>query len=251
MMRFAYLIEPPFNFLSPGGAVTGCDVELARAALNLVGIRDFELVETEFARLLPGLGEDRWEMTTGLFATQERRKTAAFTRPIWALSDGLLVRKGNPLGLTGYQSIALGENCALAVVRDQIQHRAAIAARVPADRILVFETYSEASRAVLDGRAQAYASVARAHIGFLESAAHPELEAVTVSVREAQPALGAFAFRQSDDALREAVDAALQSYLGSLEHRAMMKEFGFSNDEFDLTGTGVGGSATSDAPTTS
>jgi polar amino acid transport system substrate-binding protein len=191
MMRFAYLIEPPFNFLSREGTVTGCDIALARAALDLAGICDLEFVETEFAQLLPGLGEGRWEMTTGLFATEERRKAAAFSRPIWALSDGLLVHKGNPLGLTGYASIARGENCVVAVIRDQIQHRAAIAARIPADRILVFETYPEAARAVLDSRAQAYASVARAHIGFLEKSAHPELEAVTVSVREAQPALGA------------------------------------------------------------
>jgi polar amino acid transport system substrate-binding protein len=226
-MRFAYLIEPPFNFLSREGAVTGCDVELARCALNMAGIRDFELIETEFAQLLPGLGEGRWEMTTGLFATQERRKTAAFSRPIWALSDGLLVHKGNPLALTGYRSIARQENCAIAVVRHQIQHWAAIAAGVPTHRILVFETYSQASRAVLDGRAQAYASVARAHIGFLERSAHQELEAVTVSVREAPPALGAFAFRKSDVALREAIDAALQLYLGSPEHWAMMKKFGF------------------------
>lgn len=30
-MKFAYLIEPPFNFLSETGEVTGCDVELAKA----------------------------------------------------------------------------------------------------------------------------------------------------------------------------------------------------------------------------
>jgi polar amino acid transport system substrate-binding protein len=250
-MRFGYLIEPPFNFLDPEGAATGCDIAVARAALNLSGILDFEFVETEFAQLLPGLGEGRWEMTTGLFATEERRKVAAFSTPIWALSDGLLVHKGNPLGLTGYQSIARKENCVVAVIRDQIQHRAAIAAGIPTHRILVFETYYEASRAVLDCRAQAYASVARAHTGFLEKSTHPELEAVAVPVREAQPALGAFAFRKSDDALRETIDAALHSYLGSPHHRAMMKEFGFSDGEFDLTATGAGGLAASDAPTTS
>jgi polar amino acid transport system substrate-binding protein len=249
-MRFAYLIEPPFNFLSREGTVTGCDVALVRAALNLAGICDLEFVETEFAQLLPGLSEGRWEMTTGLFATEQRRKVAAFSRPIWALSDGLFVPKGNPLGLTGYESIAREENCVVAVIRDQIQHRAAIAARIPADRILVFETYSEAARAVLESRAQAYASVARAHIGFLEKTAQSELEAVTVSMSEAQPALGAFAFRKSDDALREAIDAALHSYLGSPEHRAMMMGFGFSNAEFDLTATEADGSAACDAPAT-
>ncbi len=29
-MKFAYLIEPPFNYREDDGTVTGCDVELAR-----------------------------------------------------------------------------------------------------------------------------------------------------------------------------------------------------------------------------
>lgn len=126
-MNFAYLIEPPFNYRNPDGTVTGCDVELARTILKMVGIHDLKMLETEFAQLLPGLADSRWRMTTGLFATEERRKVAAFSRPIWALPDGLLVRNGNPMRLTGYRSVATTEGCVLAVIRDQIQHRSAIA----------------------------------------------------------------------------------------------------------------------------
>ncbi|WP_348528988.1 transporter substrate-binding domain-containing protein [Mesorhizobium australicum] len=96
MTKFAYLIEPPFNYRDADGTVTGCDVALARTVLGMVGLHDVEMVETEFAHLLPALSEGRWQMTTGLFATEERRWIAAFSRPIWALPDGLLVRKGNP-----------------------------------------------------------------------------------------------------------------------------------------------------------
>jgi len=64
-----------------------------------LGIADFKPVETEFAELLPGLSDGRWRMSTGLFGTEERRKSAQFSRPIWALPDGLLVTKSNPLRL--------------------------------------------------------------------------------------------------------------------------------------------------------
>ena len=104
-MQFAYLIEPPFNFQDETGAVRGHDVEIARHVFEQLG-EGFEPIETEFARLLPGLEEGRWQMTTGLFATDDRRSYALFTRPIWALPDGLLVAKGNPRGLTGYRSVA-------------------------------------------------------------------------------------------------------------------------------------------------
>ena len=115
-MKFAYLIEPPFNFRSDDGEVTGCDVELARSILADVDAGGFEPVETEFAQLLPGLAAGKWRMTTGLFATAERRRVASFSRPIWALSDGLLVRKHNPKCLAGYLSIAGDNSVRLAVI---------------------------------------------------------------------------------------------------------------------------------------
>ena len=234
MTKFAYLIEPPFNYRDANGTVTGCDVYLARTVLKMVGQHDFETVETEFAHLLPDLAEGRWRMTTGLFATEERRRIAAFSRPIWALPDGLLVQEGNPLRLTGYRSVVKTDGCKLAVIRYQIQRRSAVDLGVPEHRILVFETYTEAARAVADGEAHAYASVARAHSGFLERYPDIQLEVVAVGPDEKEPAFGSFAFGKSDDGFRQAIDEALLVYLGSSEHRAMMKKFGFSDAEVDL-----------------
>ena len=233
MTRLAYLIEPPFNYRNADGTVTGCDVELARTILGMVGVHDIEMVETEFSQLLAGLAAGRWRMTTGLFATEERRKVAAFSRPIWALPDGLLVELGNPLRLTGYKSVARTESCVLAVIRAQIQHRSAVDFNVPDDRTLIFETYADAAQAVVDGRAHAYASVARAHSGFIERNPDAKLEAIAIGADEKVPAFGSFAFRKSDDGLREAIDDALLGYLGSREHRTMMKTFGFADTEID------------------
>ncbi|WP_440409687.1 transporter substrate-binding domain-containing protein [Neorhizobium petrolearium] len=234
MADFAYLIEPPFNYRRPDGTVTGCDVELARTVLAMAGVRDVTMAETEFAQLLPGLDDGRWRMTTGLFSTQERRRFAAFSRPIWALPDGLLVRQGNPMRLTGYRSAAQAEGCVLAVIRDQFQHRSAIGFGVPKERILILETYADAAAAILDGRADGYASVARAHGGYLEQNRGLPLETVIVGRDEKEPAFGSFAFRKSDAIFRQAVDDALLAYLGSGEHRAMMKTFGFDDAEIDL-----------------
>jgi polar amino acid transport system substrate-binding protein len=230
-LKFAYLIEPPFNY-SDAGAVTGCDVELARHVLADIG-ETFEPVEAEFAELLPGLGRGRWRMTTGLFATEERKQHALFSRPIWALPDGLLVAKGNPLGLTGYRSAAAG-GARVAVIRDQVQHRAAQEFGIAAGRFQIFDTYEQAANAVAAGDADAYASVARAHTGFL--ARHPDLplDAITIPAGEKQPARGSFGFALGDGALCRAVDAFLDQYIGSAEHRAMMARFGFDDAEIDL-----------------
>ena len=125
-MKFAYLIEPPFNQRTPEGIVTGTDVELAKTVVHELGLGELEPIETEFAELLPGVAEGRWRMTTGLLSTEERRELALFSQPIWGLPDGMLVKAGNPDGLIGYKSVAQQSNCILAVIRDQFQHRSAV-----------------------------------------------------------------------------------------------------------------------------
>lgn len=233
MTKFAYLIEPPFNFRDRSGAVRGCDVDLARHVLVELG-DTFEPIETEFADLLPGVTAGHWRMTTGLFATPERQELAAFSRPIWALPDGLLVRRGNPLNLMGYNSVAEDKACTIAVIRDQFQHRSAVEFGTPDDRILIFETYTEAAQAVRDGTADAYASVARAHTGFLEQNPDYECEVVAVPSEEKQPAFGCFAFALGDTMFRQSVDAILNIYLGSPAHRKMMQHYGFTDEEVAL-----------------
>ena len=233
-MRVAYLIEPPFNYRTESGAVTGCDVEVAREVMKRLGLTDIQFIETEFAELLPGLRDGRWEMTTGLFATDERQLSASFSRPIWALPDGLLVRHGNPLGLSGYRSIAAIDTCRLAVIRDQFQHRSALDFGVPHQRISIHETYTEAAKAVAEGHVDAYASVARAHSGFIERHQDMMLAMTTVPSSEKRAAFGSFGFARDNDDLRLSVDDVLKSFIGSTEHRAMVSTFGFSSADVDL-----------------
>ncbi len=233
-MKFAYIIEPPFNYINDKGILTGCDVELAKIVLSKIGVDDFEPIETEFAELLPGVSQGSWRMTTGLFATKERQKIASFSRPIWALPDGLLVQKDNPKQLTGYKSIAETPDCVLAVLHEQIQHLTALECGVLDTQIRLFDTYEQAANAVLGGQVDAYASVARAHFGYLAQHGISELEIVAVPFDEKEPAFGCFAFSKSDDEFRASINEALVAYLGSDHHRSMMATFGFSDDEIDL-----------------
>jgi polar amino acid transport system substrate-binding protein len=227
-MRFAFLQEPPFCFTDQAGNVLGCDVELARAVCDELGIADFEPVEAEFAELLPGLIGGRWTMTTGLFVSAEREKIVDFTRPIWALGDGLLVRKGNPRGLSGYQSITADAQATLGVITDQIQHQTAIANGVPRERIALFATQAQAVDAVARGTVDAYASVAMAHRGYLARWLGAPLEVVDVPATEKEPAFGAFALAKSNSDLRHRIDRCLADLLGSERHGTMMRRYGFS-----------------------
>lgn len=233
-MDFAYLIEPPFNFKDASGTVTGCDVELARIILTRLGMAPIRFHETEFAELLPGLASGKWRMTTGQFATEPRKELALFSRPIWALPDGLLVRAMAGGSIFGYRTFATPGTGLLAVVRDQVQHATALDLGVPPDRITIFETYVDAARAVAAGTVTAFASVARAHAGYLGQAPDRSLAVVAVPAIEREPAFGCYALARSDGELRSAVDAELAAFLGKTEHRTMMSRFGFADADIDL-----------------
>lgn len=65
-MRFAFLQEPPFCFIDGSGRLGGSDAQLAKRVCLTLGL-ELLPIETEFAELLPGFAEDRWDITTGLF----------------------------------------------------------------------------------------------------------------------------------------------------------------------------------------
>ena len=232
-MRFAFLQEPPFCFTDGSGTLGGCDAILAQKLCQALGLEAFSPVETEFANLLPGLVDGQWDMTTGLFVSDERRKLVDFSRPIWVLQDGLLVARGNPRNLRGYRSIAGDPAALIGVISGQVQHQTALQNGVPPERIRIFATQAEAAAAVTAGVVDAYASVALAHRGYLGRRPDAPLDVIDVPAAEKQPAAGAFALSKSNTALRQRIDAGLGDLLGSAWHRAMMSGYGFSDADID------------------
>lgn len=226
---FAYLDEPPFCYPGKGGGAEGSDVELVAATLAALGISTFEARLATFAELLPGLASGRWAITTPLFITPERRTIVDFSRPVWALADGFLVREREQGRLNGYQAVA-SANARLVVVGGQVQEQTALGAGITPDKVLRVATQEEAVRAVSDGHADAYASVAQAHRGYLARRPDPSLAIVTAS--DGAPASGAFAFGKASAALRRRFDDALAELIGSEWHRAMMARHGFGAAEY-------------------
>lgn len=228
---FAYLDEPPFCWPAASGAAQGCDVELVTAALQALGINAFEQRLTTFAELLPGLASGRWTLTTPLFVTAERRQLVDFSHPAWALADGLLVRAGDHARLTGYRAVAAA-GARLVVVGGQVQEQAGLVAGIAPERILSVATQEDAVAAVKDRVADAYASVAMAHRGYLARQPDAALAIVNVPASESAPAAGAFAFGKQHKRLRERFDGALTELVGSDWHRAMMARNGFPAGEY-------------------
>ena len=233
MIVLAYLDEPPFCAPGSGGVPVGCDVEVAFAVLRAIGIERIETRLVTFAELLPGVASSAWHINTPLFVTAERSRLVDFSRPVWSLADGLMVKAGNPKGLTSYRALASHADARLVVVADQVQERSALAAGMPSLRILRVATQPEAVDAVLGGRADAYASVATAHRGYLRAMPDARLDVVDFDGQGGAAAEGAYSFAKSNTKLRLAFDQELERYLGSPEHRAIMRRYHFTEADVD------------------
>jgi polar amino acid transport system substrate-binding protein len=229
---FAYLDEPPFCAPGAGGPV-GCDVEVACAVLRAIGIERIETRLVTFAELLPGVASGAWQINTPLFITEERARLVAFSRPVWSLADGLMVQAGNPKRLTSYHALAARADARLVVVADQVQEQRALGVGLDPARVLRVATQPEAVAAVRDGRADAYASVAMAHRGFLRAAPDARLAVVDFGVDGGAAAEGAYSFAKANADLRRAFDGALQEFLGAPEHRAIMRRYHFADADID------------------
>jgi polar amino acid transport system substrate-binding protein len=89
------------------------------------GVGDIRYVRTTFHELIPGLLDQRWHLTTAIFVTDDRAEVVDFSRPIWAMTDGFIVRRHNAARITSYEAIAAA-HATLAVVVGQVQRETAI-----------------------------------------------------------------------------------------------------------------------------
>jgi polar amino acid transport system substrate-binding protein len=230
-VTFAYIDEPPFAWPEPGGSAAGCDVELALTGLHAIGVRHVETRLTTFAELLPGVAAGRWTMNTPLFISPERAALVSFSRPVWALRDGFVVRAHHRPAIDSYRSVA-ADGFVLALVTGQIQRQSALAAGVQPAQILEFATQQEALQAVRDGRADAYASTALGNRTVVRQ--HADLASVDAADELVHtPPLGAFSFAHQAHGLRAAFDGFLLRHVGSAAHRERMARHGLTAAEID------------------
>jgi polar amino acid transport system substrate-binding protein len=229
-VRVAYVEEPPFYATAPDGSATGADIELADIVLRAVGASAIEYVPTTFGELISGVVAGRWDINVPIFVTPERARLVAFSRPVWCLADGFVVKHGNPKQLTGYTAVAEHADARLGVIPGQVQFDAARDAGVSESKLVTFADQAAAVTALLAREIDVFAATAVGNRAI--TAEHPELQDVELEGSGARGPVGAFSFRPGDRLLGE-VDDALRDYLGTDDHRRRMAAHGFGPAEID------------------
>ncbi len=237
VLRVGYANEAPFAYRdTASGRLTGEAPEIARVVADRLGIDRIDGVLTEFGALIPGLQAGRFDViAAGMYVTPERCRQVAFSTPTYKVGEAFIVPAGNPLALHGYDDVVRSDTATLGVVTGTIERTYALASGIPEARVVTFPDAPSAMAGVKAGRVSAYGAteltvqdlLARDASGLAQ--AEPFEDPVLDGVRVRGH--GAFAFRPGDDALRAAFDGVLESFLGSPDHLALVRPFGFTEDQ--------------------
>jgi polar amino acid transport system substrate-binding protein len=237
-IRVGYANEAPYAYQDPAtGGLTGEAPEVARAVLRDLGEIEMEGVLTEFGSLIPGLKAGRFDLiAAGMYIKPDRCREIAFSNPTYSVGEAFAVRKGNPKGLHGYESVADHADATLGVVSGAVERQYARETGIPENRVVVFPDAPSALAGVRAGCVDAYAGtsltiqdlIGKDASGTLERA-HPFTDPV-IGGKTIQ-GYGAFGLRKQDSLLLRALNEGLDRFIGTPGHLETVGAFGFTEQE--------------------
>ena len=230
-IRAATANEVPYSYMQPDGTSAGIGPDVANQVLKSMGIEEVNWTVTPFGTLIPGLKARRYDFVAAeQNISPERCKQVAFTEPNSSYGEGLLVKKGNPKGLTTYADIAKDPSLTVAVVSGANNVDFLRAVGVKDDQIVFIQANADAIPTV-QSRVDAYAAT---ELTVSELAKDQDqvgqVSPFTDPVVNDQPVrnYGGFAFRPEDKELRDAFNAALVEFRQTDEYKAILANYGLS-----------------------
>ncbi len=229
--------EKPYAYQDDNGKLTGEAVEVARAVLKNLGIKEMKGVLTEFGSLIPGLKANRFDMiTAGMYVTPERCEQVAFANPEYTIGAALGVKANNPLGLKSYEDIKSHPEAKVGVMAGAIEHDYLKDSGIPDNQITIIPDIPSAVSALLAKRVDAITMTGPSLEAMLDSAESKDIERVKdfkQPIIDGKPiqGYGASAFRLDDTKLRDAFNKELEKLKDSGELLNIISPFGFTESE--------------------
>jgi polar amino acid transport system substrate-binding protein len=235
LARIAIGNEPPYSQITADGEVTGAAPDVTRAVLKKLGIPEVKAVVADYGAMIPGLQANRFDLAAaGLFMKPERCEGALFSQPDVCGAEGLLVKKGNPLGIKGHADIAANPDFKVGICGGCVAEKYTAEAGVKRSQIVVVPDVPSALKMVQDGRIQAYSNTALGLHDIIKKTSATDVEVVAPAANTPVACAGAV-FSRSDVEFRDAYDKALQELKDSGEFDAILAKYGFSAEAAKIT----------------
>jgi polar amino acid transport system substrate-binding protein len=224
--------ERPYAY-TDGDQLKGQAPAVHEYIFDQIGGIELEPKLFEFGALIQALNADRVDVVTaGMFITPERCQEAVFSNPEYVATTALLVKKGNPDGLSDYKSAA-DKKAKVAVMTGAVEVEQAKGAGVPEGQLQVVADQQSGLDAVKSGRADAFALTSISLRALAKEDTSVEVAEAFIPVIDGEEQLGAGAavFRKGDEKLRDAFNAELKELLASDKWLELVEPYGFTEAE--------------------
>jgi polar amino acid transport system substrate-binding protein len=238
-VRGANANEKPYAFMDADGNAKGIGPEVAAAVWKELGVKDIAWSVTPFGTLIPGLKARRYDFVGAeMNILPDRCKQVSFTEPNSSYGEGLLVPKGNPKNLHGYEDIKANPSLKVAIVSgaDQIDFLHAMG--IPDSQIVMIQANADALSTVKTGRADAYAATELTVAELVTTSGDAGIEQAKPfkdPVVNGKPArsYGGFDFRPEDKELYKAFNEELIKFKKTDAYAKILTNYGLSQESVD------------------
>jgi polar amino acid transport system substrate-binding protein len=226
--------EEPYAFRGEGGQLEGEAPAIHGEVFRRIGDIGLQGELFDFDGLIPALNAGRVDVVTaGMFITPERCRQAAFSNPEYIVKTAFLVKSGNPMNLTDYESVAQS-GARLAVLSGAVELEQARGSGVPQSQLQVVTDQTSGLDAVKSGRADALALTRLSVATLAEGESGVEVTDppfTPVINGEEEIGAGAAVFRQEDADLVNAFNQELAALLESPQWLQLVRPYGFTEAE--------------------
>lgn len=235
-VRGANANEVPYAFMDADGNGKGIGPEVAAEVWKSLGVKDITWSVTPFGTLIPGLKAKRYDFVGAeMNILPDRCKQVAFTEPNSSYGEGLLVPKGNPKNLHGYEDIKANPSLKVAIVSgaDQIDFLHDMG--ITEGQIVMIQANADALSTVRTGRADAYAATELTVAELVKNAGVAGVEQAKPfkdPIIKGKPArsYGGFDFRLDDKELGKSFNEALVAFKKTDAYLKILAKYGLSEE---------------------
>lgn len=223
--------SPPYSSLDPSTKkAAGLDVELAEAALKWAGIAKINYEVMPFGQLIPALLAKRIDVVaSNIHVTPDRLKAVSFTGPAWWYGPAIVTAKGNPAGITSFDSLKGKKVGAIAgSAADEYLRKIGV-------NVTAFQTDAEEFSAITTGRVHAILDDDVKIIEFMKANTSSPIE-IVANVKIPDELIfkygygyARYAVRKEDCSLRSAFTQGLAEVRGNGQASSILKAYGLTN----------------------
>jgi polar amino acid transport system substrate-binding protein len=232
-VRVAYANEAPYGYVK-SGQLLGEAPTLHRQIFKELGVDRLKPVLSEWDSLIPGLKARKYDViSAGMAITPERCANALFSNPEFISPTAVMVKKGNPKGLSDLASLK-EKGVTVGVMSGAIEKSYAEGAGISGDKIKPVQNPQDGADALKAGRIQAFL-LTGISLRWL-SRTNPEVEVTKPFIPKLdgkpQYSPGGAVFRKGNEDLRDAFNRELKKITTDpSRYVQMIGKYGFTKTE--------------------